>query len=110
MPAQLARAQLEARAMAEPDLAIALRYEPGGDDAPRVTAKGRGAIAAQIVAVARDHRVAVRRDGSLAQLLGSLQIDSPIPVAAFAAVAEILAHLYRVDQQLARRHGRAPQP
>ena len=96
--------------MAEPDLAIALRYEPEGDEAPRVTAKGRGAIAAQIVGVARAHGVAVRRDHSLAELLSNLEIDSPIPVAAFAAVAEILAHLYRVDQQLARRHGRAAQP
>jgi flagellar biosynthesis protein len=96
--------------MAEPDLAIALRYEPGHDDAPRVTAKGRGAIAAQIVAVARDHGVVVRQDDSLAQVLSSLEIDSPIPVAAFAAVAEILAHLYRVDQQLAKRHAHAAQP
>ena len=96
--------------MEDPDLAIALRYHPDGDEAPRVTAKGRGAIAAQIVAVARDHGVALRRDRSLAQLLASVEIDSPIPVAAFAAVAEILAHLYRVDQQLARRHGRTVQP
>jgi flagellar biosynthesis protein len=96
--------------MEDPDLAIALRYDPEGDDAPRVAAKGRGAIAAQIVAVARDHGIAVRRDRSLAQLLGALEIDSPIPVAAFAAVAEILAHLYRVDQQLARRRGHPAQP
>ena len=96
--------------MEDPDLAIALRYQPDGDEPPRVTAKGRGAIAAQIVAVARAHGVALRRDRSLAQLLASMDIDSPIPVAAFAAVAEILAHLYRVDQQLVRRHGRTPQP
>jgi flagellar biosynthesis protein len=96
--------------MEEPDFAIVLRYDPAGDEAPRVTAKGRGAIAAQIVAVARDHGVAVRHDRSLAQLLASVEIDSPIPLAAFAAVAEILALLYRVDQQLARRHGHAAQP
>jgi flagellar biosynthesis protein len=96
--------------MAEPDLAIALRYEAESDDAPRVTAKGRGAVAAQIVAVARNHGVAVRRDHSLAELLSSLEIDSPIPVAAFAAVASILARLYRADQELARRHGPAAQP
>ena len=96
--------------MEDPDLAIALRYQPDGDEPPRATAKGRGAIAAQIVAVARAHGVALRRDRSLAQLLASMDIDSPIPVAAFAAVAEILAHLYRVDQQLVRRHGRTPQP
>ena len=96
--------------MEDPDLAIALRYDPDGEDAPRVAAKGRGAIAAQIVAVAREHGVAVRHDRSLAQLLASVEIDSPIPVAAFAAVAEILAVLYRLDQQLARRHGHSAQP
>jgi len=96
--------------MADPELAIALSYDPDRNQAPRVTAKGRGAIAAQIVAVARDHGVALRRDHSLAQLLASVEIDSPIPIAAFAAVAEILAHLYRVDQQLAKRHGRPAQP
>jgi flagellar biosynthesis protein len=96
--------------MEDPELAIALRYDPDGDQPPRVTARGRGAIAAQIAAVARAHGVALRRDRSLAQLLATMEIDSPIPVAAFAAVAEILAHLYRVDPQLARRDGRAAQP
>ena len=91
--------------MEDPDLAIALIYGPD-DEAPRVAAKGRGAIAAQIVALAREHGVELRRDRSLAQLLASVDIESPIPVAAFVAVAEILAHLYRADQQLARRHGR----
>lgn len=86
--------------MRDPDLAIALRYDPDGDDAPHVVAKGRGAIAAQIVALAREHRVAIRRDRDLAALLGALKIDCPIPVAAFTAVAEILAHLYRANRQL----------
>jgi flagellar biosynthesis protein len=86
--------------MEDPDLAVALRYDPDRDAAPRVVAKGRGAIATQIVALAREHRVAIRRDRDLAALLGALQIDCPIPVAAFAAVAEILARLYRANRQL----------
>jgi flagellar biosynthesis protein len=91
--------------MADPDLAIALRYAAGSDDAPRVVAKGRGALAAQIVALAEDHGVAVRRDQDLAQLLASLEIDSPIPLAAFAAVAGILAHLYRTNRELREAAG-----
>ena len=79
--------------MEDPDLAVALSYAVGSDDAPRVVATGRGALAAQIVAIARDHGVAVRRDQDLAALLGSLDIDCPIPLAAFAAVAAILAQL-----------------
>ena len=86
--------------MEDPDLAVALSYVGGNDAAPRVLAKGRGALAAQIVAIARDHGVAVRRDRDLAALLATLEVDSPIPVVAFAAVAEILAHLYRANRQL----------
>ena len=78
-------------------LAVALAYDPGRPDPPRVAAKGRGAIAAQIVAVAEANGVAVRRDRDLAGVLGALDVDAPIPVAAFAAVAEILAHLYRAN-------------
>lgn len=96
--------------MEEPDLAVALRYDPECSDPPKVAAKGRGAIAAQIVAIAQDHGVAVRRDRSLAQVLDTLEIDSPIPVAAFAAVAEILAHLYRANQRLASRDEPARRP
>ena len=97
--------------MTEPDLAIALRYEPEGDDAPRVDGQGtrrdRGADRGR---GPRSRGRGAARSAALRQLLGSLEVDSPIPVAAFAAVAEILAHLYRVDQQLARRDGRAAQP
>jgi len=96
--------------MEESDLAVALSYDPERADPPRVTAKGRGAIAAQIVAIAEDHGVTVRRDRSLAQVLDTLEIDSPIPVAAFAAVAEILAHLYRANQRLASGHEPARHP
>ena len=54
--------------MEDPDLAVALGYDPDRDAAPRVVAKGRGAIAAQIVALAREHGVAIRRDRDLAPL------------------------------------------
>ena len=86
--------------MTDPDLAIALRHDRHGKDLPRVIARGRGAIADQILALARAHGIEVRRDQDLAAVLDVLEIDSPIPVAAFAAVAEILAHLYRADQRL----------
>lgn len=87
------------------EVAIALGYDAAGDDLPRVTATGRGAIARQMLAVAQQHGVAVRQDRALAELLQPLDVGSPIPLAAFAAVAEILAHLYRTDRALARERG-----
>ena len=77
--------------------AVALRYDRKGDDLPKVVAKGRGAIADQIIAVAEANGVTVRRDQDLVDILDQLEINAPIPVAAFAAVAEILAHLYRIN-------------
>jgi flagellar biosynthesis protein len=99
------RAAIAGAPMEDPDIAVALRYAAGSEDAPRVVAKGRDALAAQIVALAEDHGVAVRRDQDLAQLLATLELDSPIPAAAFAAVAAILAHLYRTNRALQEAAG-----
>jgi flagellar biosynthesis protein len=82
--------------------AVALGYDRFGDDLPRVLAKGRGAIAAQIVAIAEERGIAIHRDEDLVEVLDKLEIDAPIPVAAFAAVAEILAHLYRLNDDMGR--------
>ena len=86
----------------DPNTAVALHYDPSGEDLPKVVAKGRGAIAEQIIAVAEEHGVAIRRDKDLVEILDQLDINTPIPVAAFAAVAEILAHLYRVNEKMGK--------
>ena len=78
-------------------IAVALAYEPTRDRAPRVVAGGRGAIAEQILQVAFAHDVKVREDADLVELLSAVGIDSAIPVAAFAAVAEILVYVYRAN-------------
>lgn len=78
-------------------IAAALAYEPERDAAPRVVAAGRGAIAEQILNVAFANGVRVREDPDLAQLLAAIDIDAEIPVEAFAAVAEILAYVYRAN-------------
>lgn len=91
--------------MDEVEVAVALHYGTGGD-VPRVTASGRGRIARQMVEVAGRHGVAVRHDEALAEVLAPLEVGSAIPVAAFAAVAEILAQLYRIDRSLAAGRSR----
>ena len=83
------------------DLAVALGHDPDRQDLPRVTAKGRGAVAARIVALAEANGVPVRRDPDLAQVLGAVELDAPIPTAAFVAVAGILARIYRANGRIA---------
>lgn len=72
--------------------AAALRSGTGGQT--RVTAAGHGAVAEQILAIAFDRGIPVRQDADLAELLAALDIDSPIPLEALAAVSEILLYLY----------------
>ncbi len=81
-------------------VAVALQYDRGVDPAPRITAKGKGAIAEAIVALARKHGVEIREDKDLAQLLSTFAIDMPIPTEAYMAVAEILSYIYRKNQQI----------
>ncbi|MBI1245091.1 MAG: flagellar protein FhlB [Alphaproteobacteria bacterium] len=89
--------------------AVALEYARESDPAPRVTAKGEGILAEKIIEIARAHGVTVREDRDLVQLLGAVDIDSPIPVEAFQAVAEILSYIYRRQGSLAAHRKSTPE-
>ncbi len=80
--------------------AIAVRHEPESGSAPRVVAKGKGAVAEQILEIAFAHGVKVRQDADLIDILSAVELDSEIPLEAFAAVAEILAYVYRANRAI----------
>jgi len=80
-------------------LAVALKYDRGKDPAPRLTAKGRGPIAEQIIKVAEAHGITIREDADLVEILEKLDIDSIIPLEAYVAVAEILNYVYKTNAQ-----------
>jgi flagellar biosynthesis protein len=62
-----------------------------------VVASGRGAVAEQILQIAFERGVKVRTDSDLAEILAAVEVESEIPLAALAGVAEILRYLYRTD-------------
>jgi flagellar biosynthesis protein len=86
--------------MAERRVAVALSYDSASDPAPRVSARGQGAVAERIIALAAEHGIPIREDADLAELLGKLDLDSVIPIEAFVAVAEILSYIYRQNGKL----------
>lgn len=85
-------------------VAVALAQDPARGDAegapPRVVASGRGRVAEQILELAFANNVRVREDADLAQLLSAIEVESEIPIEAFAAVAEILIYVYRANGAL----------
>ena len=76
--------------------AVALRYD-GSKTAPEVVAKGKDLIAAQIRRIAAEHEVPLVADPPLARALhGSTEIGQVIPEELYAAVAKVLAYVYRM--------------
>ena len=82
--------------------AAALRYAQGKDAAPRLVAKGRGAVADRILEIARRHGIPIREDRELVQMLASLDLYREIPPDLYKAVAEILAFLYSLNRRAAQ--------
>ena len=81
-------------------VAVALQYLRAEDEAPRVVAKGRGDVAERILELARRHGVPVHQDSDLVEVLAKLDLGDLIPPELYKAVAEILAHLYRMNRGL----------
>jgi flagellar biosynthesis protein len=80
-----------------PPRAAALRYEAGADRAPRVVAKGQGAVAQEIIRRARESGVAIQESPELTAALMQFEVDQQIPPALYIAVAEVLAWAYGLE-------------
>ncbi|HHX74353.1 MAG TPA: flagellar biosynthesis protein FlhB [Firmicutes bacterium] len=79
------------------ELAVALRYRDGEDEAPVVVAKGAGLMAGRIREKARQHHVPIIENKTVARMLfAQVEIGQAIPVEMYQAVAEILAVVYRL--------------
>jgi flagellar biosynthesis protein len=81
-------------------LAIALHYERTQGGAPRVVAKGKGAIGEKIIETARAHGVPVEENAGLAAALSDVEIGDEIPLELYKAVAEVLIFIMRVSGRL----------
>ena len=77
--------------------AIALSYDPD-DDAPKVIASGKGALAERIIEKAQEADVPVHRDDKLADTLSRLDIGDMIPPELYEVVAEILVFVDAMDK------------
>lgn len=77
-------------------LSVAIRYERGRMPAPTVIAKGAGELALKMRIKARQHRVPLQENKTLARkLFERVQIDQPILPETYPQVAAILTAIYR---------------
>jgi len=83
--------------------AVALKYDPNSNSAPKLVAKGVDLIAAQIRLLAINAKVPLVASPPLARALYySTNIDKEIPKELYLAVAQVLAYIYQVN--IAKEH------
>jgi flagellar biosynthetic protein FlhB len=80
--------------------AVAIKYDEQKSHAPIVVAKGMDNIAQQIKKVARENNVHIVQNPPLARsLYAQVDLDRPIPSELIAAVAEVLAYVYKMNKK-----------
>jgi flagellar biosynthesis protein FlhB len=88
-------------------VAVAIRYRRDEGRAPRVTAKGKGALAEYMRDLARSNGVPIVQDVPLARLLyRKVKVGRAIPAATYRAVAAVLAYVYRITGRPAGHEAR----
>jgi flagellar biosynthetic protein FlhB len=89
--------------------AVAIEYRPATMAAPVVVAKGRNLIAQKIKELARWYDVPIVENPPLAQALyKGASVGQMIPPTLYAAVAEILAFLYRAQMRMNQQNHATP--
>jgi len=83
--------------------AVALSYDPTGDGAPLLVAKGEDGLAARIREEAKEHGVYLFEAPLLARALYfTTKLDHPIPEALYHAVAQVIAYVFSLNQSYGR--------
>jgi len=85
--------------------AVALKYVPKEDRAPKMTAKGSGLLAEKIIQLAKEHGIPIREDRALIEVLSHLDLNQEIPPSVYTVVAEILAFVYKMNNRWASLKG-----
>ncbi len=79
--------------------AAALKYDIEKQNAPKLIAKGEAQIAKNIIKIAQENNLPIKKDEDLIELLSKLDIDKEIPQSMYKAVAEIFSFIYKLTKQ-----------
>ena len=83
--------------------AVALLYDPKAGSAPKVTAMGKGDLAAKIIELARKNNIEIHQDPDLFQMLSQLDLNKEIPPVLYEVVAELLSFIYLLNAEESKK-------
>jgi flagellar biosynthetic protein FlhB len=80
--------------------AVALEWDEITMDAPVLTCKGADLMARRIREIAREHNIPIMENPPLARALyDKVELDSPVPPNLYAAVAQVIAFIYKLKNR-----------
>ena len=77
--------------------AVALHYD--GTTAPKVTARGKGHLANEILKIAEEHDIPIQEQPDLVHFLSKVDLGDNIPEALYLAAAEVIAFAYKLKNK-----------
>jgi len=79
--------------------AVALEYDSSRNSAPKVTAKGEGFTAENIIKIAKLHDIPIKKDEDLVSMLAELEVDKEVPQEMYKAIAEVFSYIYKLTNK-----------
>ena len=79
--------------------AAALKWDRERDDAPRLIAAGKGYLADKILALAEEASIPMMEEGTLTEILLTMEPGREIPPELFALAAEVYVFLMELDSK-----------
>ncbi|MGB3750186.1 MAG: EscU/YscU/HrcU family type III secretion system export apparatus switch protein [Arcobacteraceae bacterium] len=76
------------------DKAVALKYDKEKDNAPSVTAHGTGNTAKNIIKIAEENGIPIKKDEDLVNMLSQIELNQEIPTELYQAVSEVFSFIY----------------
>jgi len=77
--------------------AASLKYDEKTSNAPKLTAYGKGVIANNIIDIAKQHNIPIKKDEDMLEMLSVIEINDEIPTELYEAVAEVFSFIYGIS-------------
>ncbi|MEA3498524.1 MAG: EscU/YscU/HrcU family type III secretion system export apparatus switch protein [Campylobacterota bacterium] len=79
--------------------AASLKYDDSKDGAPSVTSYGTKQTANNIIKIAQENDIPIKKDEDLVNMLSEIELNQEIPIELYKAVAEVFSFVYEMANE-----------
>ena len=79
--------------------AASLKYDDKINQAPKVTSFGQRETAKNIIKIAEQNNIPIKKDEDLVNMLSQIELNQEIPIELYKAVAEVFSFVYEMANE-----------